>query len=190
MIDLSSLTERQRKWATTVREGFERDTGKTVEAWAEIARACPETAHRKRLAWMKEHHGLGQNHATLVLSAAFPAENTWATPDALAEELWTDPNGRAILAKVTATATALPGVIVGQRKTFTAFSRNFQFAALRPIKTGARLGLAAPPGTDPVLQAPKHEGWSERLKSCVPLSKPADVDATIAGLLKQAWEKS
>ena len=48
MIDLSSLTERQRKWATTVREGFERDTGKTVEAWAEIARACPETAHRKR----------------------------------------------------------------------------------------------------------------------------------------------
>ena len=61
MPEPSNLTERQVKWFKSVRDGLERDTGRTLEQWAEVARACPDQAHRARLAWMKAQHGLGQN---------------------------------------------------------------------------------------------------------------------------------
>ena len=85
----------------------------------------------------------------------------------------------------------LPGLVSAQRKSFTAFSREFQFAAIRPAKGGgAVLGLALEPSTDPRLEAPKRESWSERLKSVLPLAGPADVDAGVKALLKDAWAKS
>ena len=52
------------------------------------------------------------------------------------------------------------------------------------------LGLALEPSTDPRLEAPKRESWSERLKSVLPLAGPADVDAGVKALLKDAWAKS
>nr|MEA2799633.1 hypothetical protein [Phenylobacterium sp.] len=88
-------------------------------------------------------------------------------------------------------ATALPDVVTGQRKAFTAFSREFQFASMKPIKGGkALLGLAVTPDTDPRLDAPKNESWSERLKSKLLLDSPAQVDASVEALLKAAWERS
>ena len=184
------LTERQEKWFAAVREGLERDTGKSVEAWAELARACPETKHRARLAWMKAQYGLGQNHASLVLNAAFPAASSWDKPAQLADKLWADAAARAVFDKVAAAAEALPDVVVGPRRGFTAFSRKMQFAAVRPAKAGAMLGLALGPDHDARLSAAGRESWSERLKSCVTLARPADVDAGIKRLLKAAWERS
>lgn len=187
--DPATLTEQQKKWFASVREGLHRATGKTLEEWAQIAKACPETAHRKRLAWMKEAHGLGQNHASLVLGEAFPSETSWAEPEALADKLWADPGQRKILDAVQAAVAALPEVVTGQRKEFTAFSRKYQFASVRPVKGGARLGLAVDPsgGLQP---ASKNEGWSERLKSSLVLAGPEAVDSQVRALLKQAWERS
>jgi hypothetical protein len=87
----SDLTERQQKWFASVRAGLETATGKTLDQWAALARGCPETAHRKRLAWMKAEHGLGQNHASLVLDAAFPAQDGADDPEAQAAARWSDP---------------------------------------------------------------------------------------------------
>ncbi len=82
-------------------------------------------------------------------------------------------------------------MIIGQRKAFTAFSREFQFASVKPMKGGkVLLGLAVAPDADPRLEAPKNEGWSERLKSKLLLDSPAQVDASVAALLRQAWERS
>jgi hypothetical protein len=65
------------------------------------------------------------------------------------------------------------------------------FAAARPHKGVVRLGLAVPPSADKRLEAAKtKEGWSERLKSTVTLTKPADVDAGLKALLQSAWEAS
>jgi hypothetical protein len=73
--DPATLTERQRAWFAAVREGLERETGRTLEQWIEIARACPETKHRARLKWMKDEHRLGQNRASLrpLISQAWGA---------------------------------------------------------------------------------------------------------------------
>lgn len=189
--DPSTLTPQQQKWFASVREGLARSTGKTVEEWAQIAKACPETGHKKRLAWMKETHGLGQNHASLVLEAAFPKAAGWAQPEALADALWTGPGQRAVMEAVKAVAVALPEVVIGQRQGFTAFSRRFQFASIRPVKGGVRLGLALEPSADPRLAEPsKNEGWSERLKSTLVLAGPDAVDAAVGALLRAAWERS
>jgi hypothetical protein len=187
----SNLTERQRKWFASVREGLQRDTGKSLAEWVAIAKKCPETGTRARLKWFKDTHGLLQNRAMHVLKEAFPAPLGWDQPDALRDALWADAASRAILEAVEKRAMALPQVIAGQRKGFTAWSRTYQFAALRPVRGGlARLGLALPPDAHASLLPAKNEGWSERLKAALVLQSPRDANRQIATLLKAAWEAS
>jgi hypothetical protein len=176
-------TERQKKWFATARRTLERETGKTWEEWAAIARTCPETTTAARKTWLIEHHGVPSGKAMMI------AHGAWDQPVDLADALWADPASRAILAAVDAAMGKLPQVVRGQRKSFTAYSRTFQFAALRPVKGGtALLGLALEP--DDGLRPPKRESWSERLLSTLPLASPGEVDARVEGLLRKAWERS
>lgn len=185
------LSPRQQKWFATARASLEKETGKTMDEWVAIARTCPETKTMTRIAWMKEHHGLGMNRANLVMSAAFPTGSGWDQPEKLRAGVWSDPAATAIFEAIERAATALPDVVVGQRKAFTGFSRNFQFASAKPAKGGqVVLGLAVPTSADPRLAEPKAEGWSERLKSKLTLASPADLDAKLVALIKDAWERS
>lgn len=187
----TSLTERQAKWFATIRDGMKRDTGKSLDEWIAIARTCPETKHRARLAWFKAEHGLLQNRASIVLDAAFQDGAGWNGPDALKAMLWTDAALKAIYDRIEAAAKTLDGVTLGARKGYTAFSRTFQFAAARPFKGAVRLGLALDPARDARLEpARTKEGWSERLKSAAMIAKPAEFDAGLKRLLKEAWEAS
>jgi hypothetical protein len=190
-VQAEHLTDQQKKWFASIRDGLQRETGRSLAEWVEIARTCPETKPRARLAWFKETHGLLQNRASYVLGEAFPAAAGWSEPDNLRAALWPDPAGRAILDAVEASVLTLPDVVMGQRKTFSAWSRKHQFAALRPVKGGtAMLGLALSPDASPLLEAPKNEGWSERLKSRMALAAVGDVTPAVEALIKAAWEKS
>ncbi len=185
-----ALTERQRKYFATLRATLERDTGVTLEGWAEIARACPHTAPRTRLAWMKEHHGLAQNRASLVLREAFADRLSWANPDALFATLWANPDSLAIFTAVDAISSAQPASIRTVRKGYVAWSGQFQFAAARPLSGGRLvLGLALAPQVDPRLEAPRNEPWSERLKSRLAIAAPEEV-GPLASLLERARERS
>jgi hypothetical protein len=186
------LTERQRKWFASVREGLARETGKSLEDWVAIARTCPETKPRAQLGWLKANHGLGQNRASYVLSVAFPSERmTWDQPDEARAALWTDPASKAIFEALEAAVADFAGLVTGQRKTYSAWSREFQFAAAKPVKGGtAVLGLAVAPDASPRLLEPRNESWSERLKAKLPLASPTDVDDEVRALLKAAFERS
>ncbi len=186
-----TLTERQKKWFASVEASLERDTGKPLAVWVAIARTCPETTPRKRVEWLRDHYGLGVNRIAHILSQAFPPAMGWDDAAGLRAALWTDPASTAILEAVEAAVAGFEGLVTGQRKGFSAWSRNFQFAAVRPIRGGkARLGLCVPVDVDPRLVPPKNEGWSERLKAAVTLDSPADVDASLKSLLKKAWDAS
>lgn len=186
------LTPQQKKWFDSVRGSLETRTGKTLEQWVEIAKTCPETKHRAQLQWFKETHGLMQNSAGYVLGVAFPSgEPGWDDADALREALWTDPAQRAIYDAVVQAVTGFDPLVVGQRKGYSAWSRNYQFCGLKPVRGGARLGFAVTPDADPRLQTAKpNEGWSERLKATLPVTTAAEVDNGVRALLKQAWERS
>ena len=153
------LTTQQQKWFASVQAGLERDTGKSLAEWVAIARTCPETKPRARLAWFKENHGLLQNRATYVLGEAFGSTMAWDDPDTLIDALWTDPGQRAIFEAVRAKAAALPDTVVGPRKGFTAFSRKYQYAAAKPLKAGGVvLGLAVAADAGPVASAVPIDG--------------------------------
>jgi len=185
------LTERQKKWFASVEASLERDTGKALADWVIIARTCPETTSGKQATWLREHHGLGVNRAAHVLSVAFPSPISWDDAAGLRAALWKDPASTAILEAVEAAVAGFPGLVNGQRKGFSAWSRNFQFAAVRPLKGGRmRLGLCVTPDADPRLEAPRNEGWSERLKAAVTLDSPADVDEKLTALLRAAYDNS
>jgi len=186
------LTPRQEKWFASVQGNLERETGRSVAEWVAIARTCPETTQRARVAWLKTHHGLLMNRALYVLGETFGGDTEWDNPEKLIDALWIDPTSRAIFDAVRAAATALPDVIVGGRKGFTAFSRNYQFAAAKPVKGGtAVLGLAIAPGVDAgLIPRRRSEALNERLLAIAPLGSVAEVDGRIAGLLRQAWERS
>jgi hypothetical protein len=184
------LTERQEKWFASVRAGLERDTGRSLEEWVAIARTCPESAHRARLKWFKDTHGLLMNRASLVLGEAFGRSMAWDQPDALVDAVWDEGDARAIFEAVRSAAMDLPEVIMGPRKTFTAFSRKVQFCAARPTKTGALLGLCVPLDADPRLIARGNESWSERLPAKLALNGPDEVNEGVEALLRRAWAAS
>ena len=187
----SSMTARQEKWFASILESMERETGKTMDQWVAIARTCPETRPAARKAWFKAHHGIGTNRASIIFGRAFPETSHWAEPDKLRDTLWADLGSRAILEAIEQAVAAFPGLVSAQRKAFTAFSREFQFAAVKPLKGGgAVLGLAVDPSADPRALPPKAEGWSERLKAKLVLANVSDVDDAISLLLRQAWERS
>lgn len=184
-----TMTAQQKAWTASIKENLVRETGKSLEEWAAIARTCPEIRHHARLSWMKDHHGLGQNRASVILNIAFPSEMGWSEPNALADALWKDSSLRAIFETVKTEVMALPDVVIGQRKTYSAFSRAFQFAATRPDKGAVLLGLAVAPDAGLGLLAPKRMVWSERLKSEARLTSADDI-GPLRPSIRQAWEAS
>jgi hypothetical protein len=188
----TGLTERQQKWFASVQASLERDTGKTLDEWVAIARTCPHDKPRARSDWLREHHGLGVNRAAHVLSVAFPSEMRWDDAGPLRAALWKDPASEAILQALEKAVAKLPDVTLGQRKTYTAWSRKVQMAATRPIKGGhALVGFAVLPDADPRLSPRgKSESWGDRLKGQILLTSPDQVDGSVDALLKQAWERS
>ncbi len=181
----------QKKWCASIREGLQRKTGKSLAVWVEIAKTCPETRPRARLKWFKETHGLLQNRASHVLGEAFPSGGGWDEPNMLRDALWPDPAQRAILDALERVVLKIPGKVTGQRKSYSAWSNAYQFAALRPIKGGgAMLGLAVPPDAAPGLEASNKDGWSERLKARMKLVSSNEVTGEVAALLRRAWEQS
>lgn len=183
------MTERQLKWFSSLRESLPVKTGKTLEAWVEVMRQCPETATRARLQWLKLHHGIGQNYGSMILSTAFPSDfGGWDEPEAMRTRLWKD---HAILVAIEAHAAQYKDVIQTQRKTYTAFSRKVQFAALRPIKAGgAIMGLRLEVGVSARLSPSQtRESWSERLGAQITLPDVSAVDAEVLGLFDMAAQK-
>ena len=183
------LTERQKKWFATVQANLEKKTGKPLADWVAIMKACPETAPRAQAAWLKAEHGVGQNHAAQILDGCRPAGGPgWDDPEALRAALWKDAASLAILEAVERVADGVEGVISGQRKGYTSFSRSVQFAAMRPLKGGrALLGLKLAPEVSPRLSpSARRESWSERLTATVELDAADQVDAEISRLFAQA----
>ncbi len=187
--DKASLSEPQQRWFDALRTNLERETGRTLQGWAELARACPEPGRRARLRWMKQTHGLGQNRASLILAEAFPPAGTEGGGPA-ADPLWSDPAAQAIFERVWLAVEALESVVTGARKGYTAFSRRWQFAAARPLRSVVRLGLALPADAEQGLQPRGRESWSERLTASIDLASPEAVDDHVAAFLARAAEDS
>jgi hypothetical protein len=183
---------RQQAWFAAVREGIERETGRSVGDWAKLVReTCPVTGHRERQVWLKQTHGLGVNRGGTILQAAFPSDYPgWGDPDGLLNALFVAPADRAAYEAIAAEAAAWEAVTIGPRKQFVGLSRRFQFAAVSPAKAGGlKIGLALPEG-EGRLAIKRKEPWSERLKSVRALAAGDGPDAGLIADLRAAYELS
>tara|TARA_R110002051_G_scaffold6302_3_gene30725 strand:- start:1065 stop:1628 length:564 start_codon:yes stop_codon:yes gene_type:complete len=183
------MTERQKKWFATVQANLEAKTGRPLAVWVDILKGCPETRPRAQAAWLKATHGIGANHAAMILDAARPADTLgWSDAEGLRTALWAEPRSLAALEAVERIAADLDAIIVSQRKGYTAFSREVQFAAMRPLKGGAaRLAMKLDPEESERLSAPsRNESWSERLTAVVELDGPGAVNTELADLFARA----
>ena len=187
----ATITERQAKWFKSVEDGIDRDTGKTLDQWARIAKGAPDSGQRAREKWLKDTYGIGVNRAAAILNRAFPDSIDWDNPDVVLAQLWKDPAQRAIYDAVAAKVEAMAEVTVGPRKQFVGFSRKVQFAAIMPTKGGARLAFALEPDASERLEPrKKSESWSDRLKAVAVLTSVKDVDREIVRLLKAAYAEA
>lgn len=178
----ANRTQRQAKWFATVQANFEAATGKSLEAWAEIVRRDgPETGRRAREKWLKDTYGLSMVRAGQVLMSMEPS----ATPTEQRDALWHDADARAFLTAFEALIAPLPEVTPTQRKGYSAWSRTFQFAAMKPVKGGAAIGLAVSPDLDQRLSPARNEGWSERLKSTLRVTSAQEIGG-LAELVRAA----
>lgn len=186
------VTAQQSKWFESVQKGLEQETDKSLEYWTKVAKACPETKHKARLNWFKSEHGLGINRASLVLGAAFNTGLGWDKPDALLDQLWKIPETRVVYDRVQIIVKNFgDDVVIGARKSFTAFSRRVQFAALRPTRAGVRLGLAIPLKDVDNCTAPlSSDSWSDRLTAVRLLGDASGIEQDVEALLRRAYELS
>lgn len=77
------------------------------------------------------------------------------------------------------------------RKTFSVFSRKFQFAAVRPTRLGVRLGLAVSAKHVSECEIPNSsDNWSDRLKAARLFGKVAEVGEKTEELLLKSYEAS
>ncbi len=185
-----NLTPKQEAWFAALTASLERDTGKTLAVWIEIVRTeCPETTRQARAAWLRIHHGMSQTRVHQILNEFLPPGAGWTNPDALRAALWKTPTSQALLTAFESLTAQLPDVIPTQRKGYSAFSRDYQFAALKPVKDGVRIGLAVPPQSDPRLSPANNEKWSERLHSSLTMASPAAV-SDLFKLVESAYKNS
>jgi predicted transport protein len=185
--------DRLQKYFASLEANIAQATGKTVAQWVKIAKTCPETKPRARLAWFKAKHGLGQNRASLILWRAFGG-------NALGEE---DPNTlmdalfakfaeqRPLYDKVAAFVTKLGPGTLSPRKSYVALYHLKQYGAIKPNKQGLMIGLAMQkyPKSAPLIDV-KNLGGGERNKKALILASAKDFDADAKALLKAAYDEN
>ncbi len=185
--------DRLQKYFASLEANIAEATGKTVAQWVKIAKTCPETKPRARLAWFKTKHGLGQNRASLILWRAFGG-------NALGEE---DPNKlmdalfakfaeqRPLYDKVAAFVTKLGPGTLSPRKSYVALYHLKQYGAIKPNKQGLMIGLAMQkyPKSAPLIDV-KNLGGGERNKKALILASAKDFDADAKALLKAAYDEN
>lgn len=190
MVSKYKEADKAKNWMQSVLNTFEKDTGKTLNEWVEIAKTCPETQQRKQLKWFKEEYGLLQNRAMMVLSKAFPgATPLWGNPEKLVDELFKKyPEQRALYEDVTDYMVHLEEeVSLSPRKTYVPAVCKKQFAVLLPSKEGLIVGFALKdePVTEKLME-PKRPIGSERITRYVVLQSETDFDAEVKTYIDKA----
>jgi hypothetical protein len=147
------------------------------------------------IAWLSTDYGLGRGHAmaiVAVLKGAIPAGEPGSAEDGL-EVLFAGPRARwaATYEQLWAHVRRL-GNDTGTQPTkkYVSFTRNGRkFAIVAP--TGARLDLGLK--LDPSVEDPRLElsgRWNSMVTHRVRIAEPGPVDASVLGLLTNAYERA
>ena len=197
--DVHPAVAMMKKW----RDELPAKTGRSLEEWAELLTAeLPDAPGKERTTWLKERHGLGSNTAGQVHAFAVdrqtwdgdPASYLAKAPGYVAAQyagpraaLW--PVAEAVLKLARKLGR---DVKVCPCQTILPVYRKRAFAELKPsTRTRLDLHLALPdfPETERLTLNPQRMKANDRLAHRVGLTAVADVDAEVAGWLREAYTR-
>lgn len=185
--------DRLQKYFASLEANIAKATGKTIAQWVKIAKTCPETKPRARLAWFKAKHGLGQNRASLILWRAFGGNSLGEEdPNKLKDALFAKfAEQRPLYDKVAAFVKKLGQGTTSPRKSYVGLYHLKQYGAIKPSKQGLMIGLALQkyPKTARLIDV-KNLGGGERNKKALVLASAKDFDTEAKALLKAAYDEN
>ena len=179
-----------REMIEAVAANLERKTGRDLAGWIALLRAGGPAEPKAQRAWLKEVHGLGSGQAMAVVEKANGSLYD-LPPERLLDRQYAGREGlRPILDRLLAAAGTLgPGVEHEVNVTYVTLRRSLKFAEVKPagksrIDLGLALGTADLP-LDPVGGQP-----DDRITRRIRLHRPEEVDETVVGWLRRAYEAS
>lgn len=173
--------------AQTQLRNIERDTRRTVAAWADVVRSAGKERHGEVVAYLKAEHGLTHGNANALAHAVRGLATGPVSDDDLLAQQYAGAKAalRPTYEEVMAIGRGLgDDVTVAVKKTGVSLRRRKQFAVVEaPSSRRVRLGLN-------LAEAPPTERLRAVTGMCthaVDLADPDDVDDEIATWLRQAY---
>jgi len=172
---------------------LEAKTGKSLEAWAALAKAFGLEKHGEIVARLKADHGLTHGYANTIALKARESDAASIGEDALVAQMFAGPKAaiRPVYDAVMALISALGGdVELAPKKGYTSVRRKKQFALVQP-STKDRLDLGLNLKGDPPGGRLEASGsWNAMVSHRVRIASAAEVDNEIAGWLREAYGRA
>lgn len=173
--------------AETMKANLLKNTGKSIDQWADLIRKSGIAKHGDQMKLLKETHGLGHGYANLICLTAKGALDV-PEDDLLAGQYSGKDALKPIYETLEAYAKSLgKDVEISPKKTSVAFRRSKNFAVVTPAsKTRIDLGLNLK-GTAPTGRLLAEKPGSMCTHK-VKLETVADVDSGLKAWLKAAYD--
>lgn len=168
-------------------------TGKTLEQWIAIAKKSGLEKHGAIVKHLKADHGMTHGFANLVAHKTLKSDAGSAGDADLMAAQYAGPKAdlKPIYDAVIRAVNALgKDIEIAPKKAYVSLRRNKQFALIQPsTKTRVDLGvnLKGEPASG---KLEKSGSFNSMVSHRVRLEKPADVDGSVKGWLKQAYSEA
>ena len=170
---------------------LEEKTGKPVSHWVEVARKSGLEKHGQIVAYLKKDHGFTHGYANLVAHRALKSSNLEADDDDMVAAQYAGPKAdlKIIYDKLIGLAQGFgDGLEIAPKKAYVSLRHKKQFALVQPsTKTRVDLGINLK-GKEPAGRLEASGSFNSMVSHRVRLTSPDEVDAEVAGWLKEAFE--
>ena len=177
----------------TMIANYEKNTGKPLEAWVEIARKAKLAKHGEIVKLLKEKHGMGHGYANLVaqrvLAGDAPAPGG---EDLVAAQYAGNKAALRPLYEQLAKSVAKFGddVELAPKKTYVSLRRSKQFALIQP-STADRLDVGINlKGTAAKGRLEASGSFNAMVSHRVRVATAKDIDAELVGWLRAAYDQA
>lgn len=177
----------------TMIAGMKAATGKPLPDWIKIATKSGKTKHGELVSWLKSEHNITHGYANLIAHNVLKSDSgsKIAAGDDLVSEMFagdkTDlrPIFDALMQHIT---TLGNDIEQAPKKGYVSLRRTTQFATLHPsTKTRFDIGLKLK-GVAAAGRLEAAGSWNGMVTHRVRVGSIAEVDAELAGWLKDAYE--
>ncbi len=173
---------------------LEEKTGKSIDAWAVIARGSGKTKHKEIVDYLKAEHGLGHGYANQIAFRALATANAPAAGgDDLVEAQYSGAKAavRPIYdALVKATNGFGSDVELSPKKAYVSLRRAKQFGLIQPTTaTRVDVGLVLK-GVVAAGRLEASGSFNAMVTHRVRIASADEVDSELIGWLRQAYEKA